>query len=309
MTEYFWVVDEEDRVIGKETRENCHKNRLIHRSVYVLLINSKGELFLQKRSMSKDLYPGYYTGSATGHVDYGETYDQAAQRELREELGINAPLEKIGKFHSFSPIENEFSTLYVCSYDGEVKFNPEEITMGLWMKLEQVREDMESGKKLFAPGFKVAFNEYEQSKLEHVVNKKDKSILFVCTGNSFRSPVAEALFKKMVGGTNVDSAGTQPALFIAQSAKRLLEDESALEYLKGSPEGIDEKKLEKYDVIVAMEDVHRQELLKRNPTLKNKIVVWDVKDPIYLPPGHGKKVLENMKRKVLELAKSINTIR
>lgn len=82
--------------------------------------------------------------------------------------------------------------------------------------------------------------------------------------------------------------------------------ESALKYLKGSPEGIADKKLERYNVIVAMEDEHRQEILKQNPLLKNKIVVWDVEDPIYLPPGHGKKVLENIKRKVLELARSLN---
>ncbi len=306
MTEYFWVVDEEDRVIGRETREKCHKNRLIHRSVYIFLINSKGEFLLQKRSLLKDLYPGYYTVSATGHVDYGETYDQAAQRELREELGVNAPLEKIGKFQSFSPLENEFSTVYICYYNGEVKFNPEETTAGLWMKFEQVREDMEGGNKQFAPGFKAAINRYEQSKLELDLNKKYKSILFVCTGNAFRSPVAEALFKKMVGGTNIDSAGTQPALFIAQSAKRLLEDESALKYMKDNPEGITDKKLEMYDVIVAMEDEHRQEILKQNPLLNNKIVVWDIEDPIYLPPGHGKKVLENIKRKVLELARTSN---
>ena len=168
MTEYFWVVDEADRVTGKETRENCHRNRLIHRSVYVFLINSKDELFVQKRSMSKDLYPGYYTGSATGHVDYGETYDQAAQRELQEELGINVPLEKVGKFRSFSHKEKEYSTLYVCRYDGEVSFNQREITRGLWMKLEQVKGEMESGEKLFASGFKAAFNKYTKSKLNRL---------------------------------------------------------------------------------------------------------------------------------------------
>jgi isopentenyl-diphosphate delta-isomerase len=168
MTEYFWVVDEADRVIGKETRENCHRNRLIHRSVYVFLINSKDELFVQKRSMSKDLYPGYYTGSATGHVDYGEIYDQAAQRELREELGINVPLEKVGKFRSFSHNEKEYSTLYVCRYDGEVSFNQREITRGLWMKLGQVKDEMESGEKLFASGFKAAFNTYTKSKLNRL---------------------------------------------------------------------------------------------------------------------------------------------
>ena len=160
MKEYFWVVDEEDRVIGKETRDKCHKDKLIHRSVYIFLINSKNEMFLQKRAESKDLYPGYYTGSATGHVDYGENYDLAARRELKEELGLDVPLERVSKFRSFSEIENEISTLYVCRYDGEIRFNREEISQGLFMNLRQVEEEMESGEKKFAPGFKVAFREF-----------------------------------------------------------------------------------------------------------------------------------------------------
>lgn len=163
MKEYFWVVGVEDRVIGKETREKCHRDKLIHRSVYIFLINSKNELFLQKRSKSKDLYPGYYTGSATGHVDYGETYDQAAQRELEEELGINVPLKRICKFKSFSEIEKEISTLYVCHYEGEIKINKKEISQGLFMNLNQVKEEMESGQKQFARGFKIAFREYLKS--------------------------------------------------------------------------------------------------------------------------------------------------
>jgi isopentenyl-diphosphate delta-isomerase type 1 len=159
--EYFWVVDEEDRVIGKETRVKCHKSRLIHRSVYIFLVNSKKEVFIQKRSMAKDLYPGYYTGSATGHVNYGETYDQAALRELDEELGIKAPLKRLGKFKSFSHVEKEISTLYLCRYDGEIKFNRKEISKGLFMSLRQVESDMESGEKRFALGFKLAFNMYK----------------------------------------------------------------------------------------------------------------------------------------------------
>jgi isopentenyl-diphosphate delta-isomerase type 1 len=94
MPEYFYVVDEEDRVIGKAAREECHSgSRLIHRSVYVFVLNEENELLLQRRSMAKDLYPGYYTASATGHVDYGEDYVDAARRELKEELDINAPLK------------------------------------------------------------------------------------------------------------------------------------------------------------------------------------------------------------------------
>jgi isopentenyl-diphosphate delta-isomerase type 1 len=158
--EYFYVVNEDDKVIGKATREECHSNpRLIHRSIYIFVLNDQNEVFIQKRSMSKDLYPGYYTGSATGHVDYGETYDSAAKRELKEELGIEAPLQKLGKFISSSEFEREISALYLCRFNGSVKFNPQEITEGAYMSIDEIKRNLDSEEKKFAEGFKEAFKE------------------------------------------------------------------------------------------------------------------------------------------------------
>lgn len=161
LTEYFYVVDKDDNVIGKATREECHAdNRLIHRSVYIFILNDKGELFIQRRSTTKDLYPDYYTGSATGHVDYGEGYDEAAQRELREELGIDAPLERLFKFKSFSEVEREISVLYLCRHNGPISFNRKEISEGRFISLEEIKRSIETGEKKFAHGFKVAFKEF-----------------------------------------------------------------------------------------------------------------------------------------------------
>jgi len=160
LDEYFYVVDENDKVVGKATREKCHNGSgLIHRSVYIFVLNGRNEIFIQKRSESKDLYPGYYTGSATGHVEYGESYDEAAERELREELGIEAPLRRLCKFRSFSEDEREISMLYVCRYDGPISFNKEEISEGVFMTLEDIKQSLRTGNKKFAYGFKVAFRE------------------------------------------------------------------------------------------------------------------------------------------------------
>ncbi len=163
MSEYFWVVNKEDHVIGKETREKCHNTKLIHRSVYIFLNNSKKGIFIQKRSMMKDLYPGYYTGSASGHVTFGETYDQAALRELEEELGIKAQLKRIGKFKCFSEIDNEISTVYLCNYDGDITINEDEISHGLFLNLKQIDEEIRHGKKKFPLGFKLALDVYRSS--------------------------------------------------------------------------------------------------------------------------------------------------
>ncbi len=130
-------------------------------------------------------------------------------------------------------------------------------------------------------------------------------VLFVCTGNSFRSAVAEALLKKFRNDLKVESAGTQPARNIAFNAKMLLEEEDALENLKERPEGIEKKNLEEYDVIVAMKEHHKHEILQRFPQVRGKIRVWDVDDPIYLPNGSDREVLQEIKRRVVELAKSI----
>ena len=130
-------------------------------------------------------------------------------------------------------------------------------------------------------------------------------ILFVCTGNSYRSPVAEVLLKKVRGDLEDESAGTHPGGIIASNAKKFLEKENALKNLKGAPEGIDQKNLEEYNLIIAMKQNHKNELLRRCPQIEDKIQVWNIDDPIYLPYGSDKEVFEEIKRKILELAKSI----
>jgi len=160
MTEYFYVVDEDDNIVGKATREECHSSkRLIHRSVYIFVLNTRNKLFVQKRSTSKDLYPGFYTGSATGHVDYGEDYDEAAKRELKEELGLDASLQRLAKVKSFSETECEISAIYLCRQNGPIPYNRNEIDEGFFMSIKEIKKSLRTNEKRFAYGFKVAFQE------------------------------------------------------------------------------------------------------------------------------------------------------
>ena len=91
VNELLYEVDANDEVIGPRTRGEAHRLGLHHRAVHILVFNRRDELFLQKRSDYKDINPGVWDTSAAGHVDFGESYEQSALRELEEELGVTAP--------------------------------------------------------------------------------------------------------------------------------------------------------------------------------------------------------------------------
>lgn len=130
-------------------------------------------------------------------------------------------------------------------------------------------------------------------------------MLFVCSGNAFRSPVAEALLKKFRPEIEVDSAGTYPAIPVSGSAGRYLAREHAERYLKQSPEGLNEKTLVRYDLIIVMEPKHKDTVLSKCPECADRIVVWNIDDPYFLPHGYVEKIFEQIKQKVKELADSL----
>ena len=87
--EVFPVVDSAGKVVGRATRGECHGgSMLLHPVVHLHVFNSRGELYLQKRPLWKDIQPGRWDTAVGGHVDYGETIAEALRREVREELGI-----------------------------------------------------------------------------------------------------------------------------------------------------------------------------------------------------------------------------
>lgn len=124
--EYMDIVNEADEVIGRDTRERIHARHEIHRGVHVFVVNAAGELLLQRRAETTDYYPGYWDASAGGQVGSGETYEQAARRELREELGCaDGPIRPIGKYDSFSSRQREKRALFVHESDGPFRLPPQ----------------------------------------------------------------------------------------------------------------------------------------------------------------------------------------
>ncbi len=129
------VVNDDDEVIGVERRGDIHAQRLMHRAVHILLFNSDGEIFLQKRSLSKDEQPGKWDSSAAGHVDSGEDYLGCAIREINEELGIVAdrPLQALFKLPPTMRTGNEHCMVYRYCFDGPLVLQEEEIDDGQWI--------------------------------------------------------------------------------------------------------------------------------------------------------------------------------
>ena len=145
-TEIFDVVDLDDQVIGRATRKECNSDPdLIHRAVFVLIYNDKGQLLWQKRSETKDTNPGRWVTSASGHVDVGEGYKETAVREVREELGVDVDVEFLGKFLFHYTNETEYSAIFRAHSNGPFDFNREEISEIRFMTIGEILKKEKEG--------------------------------------------------------------------------------------------------------------------------------------------------------------------
>lgn len=144
------IVDDENRVVGAAPRSKMRKERLPHRAVYVLVFNSANELFVQKRTMSKDIYPGYYDIAAGGVVAANESYEQSAERELAEELGVSSvPLSFLFDCRYEDEDNLVWGRVFACRYDGRVILQEEEVASGRFMPFAAIQAL--SRRELFTP--------------------------------------------------------------------------------------------------------------------------------------------------------------
>ncbi|MGC3959153.1 MAG: NUDIX domain-containing protein [Verrucomicrobiota bacterium] len=130
--EIFDIVNDRDEVVGQAPRSEVHAKKLLHRAVHVLVFNSRGQVFLQKRSMLKDTAKGKWDSSSSGHVDSGEDYDPCAVRELREEIGLHLAMapERILRIEACADTGQEFVWVYRCQSEGPFTLHPDEIERG-----------------------------------------------------------------------------------------------------------------------------------------------------------------------------------
>ena len=161
--EIITIVDADNNVVGSAARREMRARGLPHRASYILVFNSQGELFVQKRTMSKDIYPGYYDVATGGVVLAGESYDLSAERELAEELGArNTPLTPHFDFKHEDNNNIVWGRLYTCTYDGEIILQEEEVESGSFHPIDQVLDL--SKKKPFTPDGLFALKQYLEFK-------------------------------------------------------------------------------------------------------------------------------------------------
>lgn len=162
------LVDENDREIGTQTKSACHAgDGLLHRAFSVLLFNGRGELLLQQRSELKPLWPEYWSNSCCSHPRVGESVPDAAQRRLREELGISCELQVLYKFvyrASFGEVGTEHECCWVLfGYsDDEVDVDPDEIADYRWVAPDELTREIAEYPDRFTPWFKLEWQEIQQ---------------------------------------------------------------------------------------------------------------------------------------------------
>lgn len=147
------LVDAEGNVIGKASRSQCHDgSKPLHPVVHLHLFNAQGELFLQRRSHRKDIQPGKWDTASAGHIDYGETADQAVRREAFEELGIvPEELRFLEKYIIETDQERELSYCYQTVYEGQICIARDEVEEGRFWTPDEIEENLRSG--IFTPNF------------------------------------------------------------------------------------------------------------------------------------------------------------
>lgn len=134
------IVDENNKVVGEAPYDEVYEKRLNHRIVHVLIFNDKGEIYLQRRSANKKFCPGHWVTSAGGHVQKGETYEQAAKRELKEELGAEMELTKIHECPYDHYKMRKFLEIFRGVSEGPFDLNPEEVADGKWFAVNDVKD-------------------------------------------------------------------------------------------------------------------------------------------------------------------------
>jgi 8-oxo-dGTP pyrophosphatase MutT (NUDIX family) len=154
------VLDGDGRPVATVTRREMRRRRLPHGSTYVLVFNRRGELFVHLRSPAKDVYPGHWDVAVGGVLAAGESFDQGARREAREELGVEVEPEPLFPLHWADEHTVVHGMVYRARHDGPFELQAAEIVRGEFLALEALAARV--ARQPFCPDGLMALAEYRR---------------------------------------------------------------------------------------------------------------------------------------------------
>lgn len=162
MREEVILVNTADEELGTMEKMEAHEKALLHRAFSVFIFNKAGDMMLQQRAASKYHSPGLWTNACCSHPRPGEAVADAAHRRLQEELGFDAPLQKIFDFTYQATFDNgltehEFDHVFTGIYEQQVLPNPEEVQAVAFESMKQVAEQLDTHPEKYTAWFKIAF--------------------------------------------------------------------------------------------------------------------------------------------------------
>lgn len=162
--EFVILVDNNDRQIGLMEKQAAHIGPHLHRAFSVFIFNSKGELLMQQRALSKYHSPGLWTNTCCSHPRSGETLEEATSRRLMEEMGMTCPMHEVYTFIYKAPVgqgltEHEFDHVFIGQSDDIPNINTDEVASWKYMRLDDLKKDLELYPELYTEWFKITFEE------------------------------------------------------------------------------------------------------------------------------------------------------
>lgn len=173
MEEQVILVNERDEPIGLMGKMEAHEKGLLHRAFSVFVFNSKQEVLLQQRAACKYHSPNLWTNTCCSHPRAGETNQQAGERRLQEEMGLQVPLQEVFSFIYKAPFDNgltehEYDHVLIGYSDAQPQINPEEVASWKWLSLEAIKEDILQAPERYTAWFKIIFEEF----YHHLLSKQ-----------------------------------------------------------------------------------------------------------------------------------------
>lgn len=156
------LVDRDDNVLGYKEKYETHHNPVpLHRAISVVIYNKNHKkMLLQKRNTQKPTWPGFWSNATCTHPLPDESYQEAAERRLWQEMGVKTHLNESYKFiykAKFDEIwgEHELDAVFVGEYDGKVKIDPAEVEDYKWMEVNKLKTDIVENSASYTPWFKL----------------------------------------------------------------------------------------------------------------------------------------------------------